>query len=145
MRIILILSCELSYLFESISYLFSGAFVLKKLENFDFKKFQKFQKIFSRQTESIFYMYRLSWEHLAGFNYMVESLMSHEAFEENGRCIPFTLDPEHKKKAIALHDQNYTQQVIIRNFSRLVNMTMLRKCRFIQIMTKPRNCRSNEF
>ena len=48
---------------------------------------------------------------------MVESLMSHEAFEENGRCIPFTLDPEHKKKAIALHDQNYTQQVIIRNSS----------------------------
>ena len=45
---------------------------------------------------------------------MVESLMSHEAFEENGRCIPFTLDPEHKKKAIALHDQNYTQQVITR-------------------------------
>ena len=57
---------------------------------------------------------------------MVESLMSHEAFEENGRCIPFTLDPEHKKKAIALHDQNYTQQVIIRNFSRLENMTMSR-------------------
>ena len=114
MRIILILSCELSYLFESISYLFSDAFVLKKLENFDFKKFQKFQKIFSRQTESIFYMYRLSWKHLAGFNYMVESLMSHEAFEENGRCIPFTLDPEHKKNAIALHDQNYTQHVIIR-------------------------------
>ena len=70
---------------------------------------------------------------------MVESLMSHEAFEENGRCIPFTLDPEHKKKAIALHDQNYTQQVIIRNFSRLENMTILRKCRFIQIKTIPRN------
>ena len=47
---------------------------------------------------------------------MVESLMSHEAFEENGRCIPFTLDPEHKKKAIALHDQNYTQQVTIRKY-----------------------------
>lgn len=93
-----------------------------KLENF-----QKFQQIFFRQTESIFYL--LSWKHLAGFNYMVESLMSHEAFEENGRCIPFTLDPEHKKKAIALHDQNYTQQVIIRNFSCLENMPMFQKCR----------------
>ena len=83
---------------------------------------------------------------------MVESLMSHEAFEENGRCIPFTLDPEHKKKAIALHDQNYTQQVIIRNFSRLENMTMLRKCRLSKLRQGPeifilskstilRNCR----
>ena len=57
---------------------------------------------------------------------MVESLMSHEAFEENGRCIPFTLDPEHKKKAIALHDQNYTQQVIIRNSSCIEKMEMPR-------------------
>lgn len=74
----------------------------------DIKK-NELETLTSRQTESIFYL--LSWKHLAGFNYMVESLMSHEAFEENGRCIPFTLDPEHKKKAIALHDQNYTQQV----------------------------------
>ena len=58
--------------------------------------------------------------------------MSHEAFEENGRCIPFTLDPEHKKKAIALHNQNYTQQVIIRNFSCIENMTTFRNFRFIE-------------
>ena len=60
-------------------------------------------------SESIFYL--LSWKHLAGFNYMVETLMSHEVYAEEGRCIPFTLDPTHKKKAIALHDQEYTQQV----------------------------------
>ena len=68
----------------------------------------KLRKLYFRQADSIFYV--LSWKHLAGFNYMVESLMSHEVFAEEGRCIPFTLDPEHKKKAIALHDDNYTEQ-----------------------------------
>lgn len=63
----------------------------------------------SSEKESIFYL--LSWKHLAGFNYMVESLMSHEVFAEEGRCIPFTLDTSSKKKAIALHDDNYTQNI----------------------------------
>ena len=42
---------------------------------------------------------------------MVETLMSHDVYAEEGRCIPFTLDPTHKKTAIALHDEEYTQKV----------------------------------
>jgi len=74
----------------------------------DIKK-REIETLTSNNSESIFYL--LSWKHLAGFNYMVETLMSHEVYAEEGRCIPFTLDPTHKKKAIALHDQEYTQQV----------------------------------
>ena len=42
---------------------------------------------------------------------MVESLMSHDAFNDEGRCIPFSLDPSAKKKAIALHDNDFSNKV----------------------------------
>ena len=48
---------------------------------------------------------------MAGFNYMVESLMSHDVYTDEGRCIPFSLDPSAKKKAIALHENDFTQKV----------------------------------
>ena len=53
----------------------------------------------------------MSWKHLAGFNYMVESLMSHDVYTDEGRCIPFSLDPSTKKQAIALHENDFTQKV----------------------------------
>lgn len=74
----------------------------------DIKK-DELEVLTSREKESIFYL--LSWKHLAGFNYMVESLMSHEAFADEGRCIPFSLDLSAKKKAIALHDEEYSQKI----------------------------------
>lgn len=74
----------------------------------DIKK-DELEMLTSREKESIFYL--LSWKHLAGFNYMVESLMSHDAFNDEGRCIPFSLDPSAKKKAIALHDTDFSQEV----------------------------------
>merc|ERR1711892_1365450 len=74
----------------------------------DIKK-DELEMLTSREKESIFYL--LSWKHLAGFNYMVESLMSHDAFNDEGRCIPFSLDPSAKKKAIALHENDFSQEV----------------------------------
>lgn len=74
----------------------------------DIKK-DELEMLTSREKESIFYL--LSWKHLAGFNYMVESLMSHDAFNDEGRCIPFSLDPSAKKKAIALHDNDFSNKV----------------------------------
>jgi len=72
-------------------------------------KKDELEMLTSREKESIFYL--LSWKHLAGFNYMVESLMSHDVYTDEGRCIPFSLDPSAKKKAIALHENDFTQKV----------------------------------
>lgn len=72
-------------------------------------KKDELEMLTSREKESIFYL--LSWKHLAGFNYMVESLMSHDVYTDEGRCIPFSLDVSAKKKAIALHENDFSQKV----------------------------------
>ena len=166
MRIILILSCELSYLFESISYLFSDAFVLKKLENFDFKKFQKlFSDKLSQSSISCHGNILLDSTRWSNHWWVTKHLKKtedvfHLLLIQNTRkkLLLFTIKTTLNRwlseilvasKTWQCSDNSKNNAPFHPNYDNAPKSSFYRKCQDFEIvvpskMTKPRNCCSHE-